>query len=755
MKIVCVGAGPGGLFLAILLAKAKHEVLVLERHKPDDSFGFGVAFSDATLEKIRGADPETHTAISRNFLHWDGIEVFYRDTLTKSRGHGFAGLGRHALLSILRQRAISVGVNLRFDFQLQSVDVDGLMQADLVVGADGPNSVVRARFADAFAPQIDFRPNRFVWLGTSRPLSAFTFYCDENEHGPWVAYAYPFTNRKPLSGPQSSFIVESSAATFARAGLDPADEAATLAYCEKLFAHRLGPHGLFGNRSLWRNFPAIRCDKWHHNQVVLLGDAAHTTHFSIGSGTKLAMEDAIALEQALVRHSGDWPTALLAYEQERRRVVEAKQQIALESLLWFEQTELRRFLEPWQFSFSLLTRSQRVNHETLRGRDPELIAQVNDQVALGAENQARVSLPRPAPPPMFTPFRLRSVVLPNRVVLSPMCQYMAEDGMPNDWHLIHLGSRAVGGAGLLLTEMTAVCREGRITPACAGLYKPEHVPAWRRIVDFVHHQTEAKIGVQLGHAGRKAARSVPWVNQGAPLSEQESWPIVGPSPVPWDERSQIPREMTAHDFEAVLADFVSATEMAALAGFDWLELHMAHGYLLASFLSPLTNLRSDEFGGGLTNRLRFPLAVFSAVRAAWPEEKPISVRISAHDWAPGGLLPAQAVQIAQGFQSAGADAIDVSSGGTVPESRPPACPLYQVPFSEQIRLKAGVPTMAVGQITSFAEINSIVAAGRADLACLARTLLEDPYFCRHAALQQSHPPAVLPPRRANESNAPR
>ncbi len=738
MNIVCLGGGPAGLYLAILMKKADpaHRITVIERNRPSDTFGFGVVFSDQTLSYLRDEDAESYDAIERSFYHWDNIDIFYRDQVIRSCGHGFAGLGRNDLLRILQQRALQLGVEIVFEREIQSGDVDAYLNADLVVGSDGLNSVVRARFADSFQPQIDWRPNRFVWLGCTQPLPAFTFYFDENEHGLWRVHAYRYTQNAAPGEPQSTFIVECTAETFLRSGLDSADEDATVAYCEKLFAPRLDGHKLCKNRSLWRSFPTVSCAKWSHNNVVLLGDAVHTAHFSIGSGTKLAMEDAIALVKALRAGSSSLREALTVYESERRPIVESLQRTAQTSLEWFEHSERFMELPPWQFGFSLLTRSLRLTHENLRLRDPNFIAEVNDHVAAQSEKQAGIKVPRhPSPPPMFTPLRIRDLILPNRIAVSPMCQYSAEDGTPNDWHLVHLGSRAIGGAGLVIAEMTDVCREGRITPGCVGMYKPEHIPAWRRIVDFVHTQSDAKIGVQLAHAGRKAACSVPWQGD-KPLPEHEAWPIIGPSAIPWDEHSQIPREMSRRDMLDLIADFVAATEMAHEAGFDLLELHMAHGYLLSSFISPLSNLRTDEYGGALANRMRFPIEVASAVRAAWPEEKPISVRISAHDWAPGGLLPGDAVEVARMLKLAGIDIVDVSSGGTAYEGRPSYGRLYQTPFSEEIRLQVGIATMAVGNISSYSDANSIIAAGRADLALLARAHLFDPYWTRHAAVEQ-------------------
>lgn len=730
MDVVCLGGGPAGLYLAVLMKKADpaNDVTVVERNRPDDTFGFGVVFSDATLESFQEADPETHAEITRAFAHWDDIDVHYLGQVITSTGHGFAGLSRQTLLDILQRRCRALGVRLRFETEVD--DLTPYAAADLVVAADGVNSWVRGHLADRFQPRIEWRPNRFVWLGTTFPFRAFTFVFKETEHGLWRVHAYRY------DGAMSTFIVETTEETWRRAGLDRADEAATVAFCERLFARELDGHRLLSNRSLWRSFPLIRCGRWHHDNVVLVGDAAHTAHFSIGSGTKLAIEDAIALHQAVERHR-DTRAALAAYERERRPSVESIQRAGQTSLEWFEQTErYHARLEPVQFAFSLLTRSLRVTHENLRVRDPKLVATVDRWFAERVESQIGRPLPSaPPPPPMFTPLRLRELLLPNRVVVSPMCQYSAEDGTPNDWHLVHLGSRAIGGAGLVIAEMTDVSREGRITPGCAGMYRPEHVAAWRRIVQFVHLHSEARIGLQLAHAGRKGSTRKMWEGIDEPLPEG-NWPLLAPSALPYHPHSQVPRAMDRADMDGVRDDFVRAACMAAEAGFDLIELHFAHGYLLASFLSPLTNRRDDAYGGSLANRMRYPLEVFDAVRAAWPAARPISVRISGTDWMEGGFEPADAVELARALKARGCDIVDVSAGQTVPDARPVYGRLFQTPFSERVRLEAGIPTMTVGNIASYADVNSILAAGRADLCVLARAHLYDPYWTRHAAREQ-------------------
>jgi anthraniloyl-CoA monooxygenase len=730
VKIVSVGGGPAGLYFAILMKKADpaHEITVLERNRPDDTFGFGVVFSDATLDNFREADPESHAAITQAFAHWDDIDIHYRDQVLTSTGHGFSGMSRQKLLDILQQRAKDLGVVLQFSTEVS--DPAQWAGADLVLAADGVNSALRLRYADHFQPSIDWRPNRFVWLGTTFPFPAFTFLFKADAHGLWRVHAYRYDAQ------YSTFILEASEATWRRAGLDEATEDDTVAFVQALFARELDGHPILKNRSLWRSFPTIRNARWHHGHLVLVGDAAHTAHFSIGSGTKLAMEDAIALGRALGEHR-EVGRALAAYEAERRPQVEATQRAAQTSLEWFEQTErYHGRLEPVQFAFSLLTRSLRVSHENLKARDAKLVATVDAWFAAGAAQQSGRAVPSaPPPPPMFTPFRLRDLVLGNRVVVSPMCQYSADDGTPNDWHLVHLGSRAVGGAALVMTEMTDVSREGRISPGCTGLYKPEHVEAWKRIVDFVHGASPAKIGVQLGHAGRKASTRRLWEGADEPLPDG-NWPPIAASPIPYFPYSQVPREMNRADMDDVRRAFARAAGMAEQAGFDLLELHFAHGYLLASFISPLTNRRKDEYGGSLINRLRFPLEIFEAVRAVWPAAKPISVRLSATDWKAGGLEPAEAVQTARELKARGCDIIDVSTGNTVPDQEPVYGRLYQTPFSDRIRHEADIATMTVGALASHADANSILAAGRADLCVLARGHLWDPYWTRHAAFEQ-------------------
>jgi anthraniloyl-CoA monooxygenase len=725
MRIAIVGGGPAGLYLAILLKKAdsSHKIVVHERNRPDDTYGFGVVFSDATIENLAAADPETFAAIGHAFFHWDDIDVHYKGEVLRSTGHGFSGLERRTLLEILADRARALGADLRFESSVD--DPVELTEADLVVGADGVNSAVRERWREAFQPGIDLRPNKFVWLGTTHPFPAFKFYFKYDQNGLWRVHAYRYSDRL------STFIVETTDETLARSGLEGRPESDTLAFCEALFAEELAGHKLIANRSIWRSFPTLTCGSWHHENVVLIGDAAHTAHFSVGSGTKLAMEDAIALAAALGSRP-DLPVALAAYEAERRPLVASLQRAAKASLVWFEGTERYMETEPIQFAFNLLTRSLRITHQDMKIRDPAFTARVDRWFAEQAAAQSGVEVPLdPPPPPLFTPYRLRDLLLRNRVVVSAMCQYLAEDGTPDDWHFVHLGSRAVGGAGLVMAEMTDISAEGRISPGCAGMYRPEHVPAWRRIVDFVHRYSWAAIGIQLGHAGRKGSTRLAWKGADEPL-EQGGWEILAPSPIPWFPHSPVPRAMTRRDMDRVVEDHVRAARMADEAGFDLLEIHMAHGYLLASFLSPATNRRDDEYGGPLENRLRFPLEVFEAVRAVWIE-KPLSVRISAVDWVPEGQRIEDSIEVARALRDHGADIVDVSAGQTVPHAKPEYGRQFQTPFSDRIRHEVGVPTMAVGNISSYMDVNTILAAGRADLCAMARAHLWDPYWTRNAA----------------------
>jgi len=755
MRIACIGGGPAGLYFAISmkLRDPSHEIVVFERNRPGDTFGWGVVFSDQTLQNLSSNDSVSAALIADNFAHWDDIDVHFKGETITSGGHGFAGIARVRLLNILQERAASLGVVLRYETEV--ADLAGL-DFDLIVGADGINSVVRTALADEFKPSVDLRSNKFIWLGTHQVFDAFTFAFEETEHG-WIwAHAYRFDKDT------STFIVECQPATWCALGLDTPDQQESIAICEKLFAKYLGGHSLMSNArhlrgSAWLQFPRITCEKWYAGNVVLMGDAAHTAHFSIGSGTKLALEDAISLAETL--HSRDFSSredALNAYQEVRSVEVLKLQSAARNSTDWFENMPRYARFEPMQFAYSLLTRSQRVSHENLRLRDKQWLEGMERWFASRADHRPPSPAPSPSAghepsrtqgegvsvPPMFVPFRIRDLELVNRVVVSPMAMYSAVDGLPNDFHFVHLGSRAMGGAGLVFTEMTCVTPQGRISPGCCGMYTREHMLAYKHIVDWVHEWTPAKIGLQLGHSGPKGSTKLGWDGDNEPLPDG-NWEIIAPSPVKWSPENQMPREMTRKDMDEVRDAFVRATLMGEEAGFDMLELHAAHGYLLSAFITPLTNQRKDEYGGSLENRLRFPLEVFRAMREAWPSRKPMSVRVSAHDWvdhdrAVQSITPQEAVEIARAFKEAGADLIDVSAGQTSTQAKPVYGRMFQTPFSDRIRNEAGIATMAVGNIFEYDHVNSILAAGRADLCCLARPHLADPYWTLHAAAAQNY-----------------
>ncbi|WP_367717027.1 bifunctional salicylyl-CoA 5-hydroxylase/oxidoreductase [Nitratireductor sp. GISD-1A_MAKvit] len=728
MKVAILGGGPAGLYFAISmkLRDAAHDITVFERNKPDDTFGWGVVLSDETLDNLAENDAVSAERIREHFAYWDDIAVVHKGVRTLSTGHGFCGIGRMRLLILLQERARELGIKL--EFQTEIDDPRPFMaEYDMVLAADGLNSKTRATFEDVFKPDIDVRKCKFVWLGTHQKFDdAFTFIFEKTEHG-WVwAHAYQFDDDT------ATFIVECGPETWEKFGFGEMSQQESIAVCERIFKDHLGGHSLMTNAnhirgSAWINFPRVLCERWSHENIALMGDAAASAHFSIGSGTKLALESAIALAEYL--HTE--PTlkeAFEKYEDARRLEVLRLQSAARNSLEWFEEVERYLDLDPVQFNYSLLTRSQRISHENLRLRDPEWLSDAEGwfQQQAGAEDNA-------ARPPMFAPYRLRGLTLKNRVVVSPMAQYKAVDGCPTDWHMVHYCERAKGGAGLVYIEMTCVSPEGRITPGCPGFYKPEHEAAWTRIVDFVHQETDAKICAQIGHSGPKGSTQLGWEEMDAPLKEG-NWPLLAASEVSWSEKNQTPRAMDRADMDMVRDQFVSAAQMAERCGFDMIELHCAHGYLLSSFISPLTNRRTDEYGGSRENRMRYPLEIFHAVRAVWPDDKPISVRISANDWVGDeGVTPEEAVEIARMLQEAGVDICDVSAGQTSKRARPVYGRMFQTPFSDRIRNETGMATMAVGNIYEPDHVNSILMAGRADLVCLARPHLADPYWTLHAA----------------------
>jgi anthraniloyl-CoA monooxygenase len=721
LRVAVVGGGPGGLYSAALLKRLDpaREVTVWERNTPDDTFGFGVVLSDETLGGIEHADPVVYEALQQHFTRWDDIDIVHRGTRQTSGGHGFAALGRRLLLKILHERCRSLGVELRF--RSEAPYAAWLAETyDLVIAADGVHSTTREAYAHVFRPHVASHHCRYIWLAADFAFDAFRFEIAETEHGVMQLHGYPY------SADASTVIVEMREEVWQAAGFDELDEQESTDRCAKIFADALGGRPLRSNKSAWTTFRTVVNERWSYGNVVLLGDAAHTAHFSIGSGTKLAVEDALALA-ACLEEQPSLEDALAAYEEERKPVVASTQRAARASLEWFEN--LGRYLDqpPRQFAFNLLTRSRRVTHDNLRLRDARFTESVEREFGCPTGT-----------PPMFTPFRLRGLTLRNRVVVSPMDMYSATDGLPGDFHLVHLGARALGGAGLVMTEMVCVSPEGRITPGCTGLYNGRQGEAWRRITDFVHAQAPGTaIGVQLGHSGRKGSTKLMWEGIDEPL-EDGNWPLVAASPLPYKPYSQTPRALTRAQLTDVREQFTAAAWRAARVGFDLLELHCAHGYLLSGFLSPLTNQRTDAYGGSLTKRLRFPLEVFDAIRGVWPEERPMTVRISATDWADGGTTAEDAVEIARAFAAHGADAIDVSTGQVVEDERPEFGRSYQTPFADRIRHETGVPVIAVGAISSWDDVNSLILAGRTDLCALARPHLYDPHWTLHAAAEQGY-----------------
>ena len=748
MRILCLGGGPAGLYFALLmkLQNPAHQITVIERNRPFDTFGWGVVLSDQTLAKLHAADAVSAQLIGDAFNHWDDVEVFFKGRSVRSGGHGFCGIGRKKLLNILQQRCLALGVALVFETDAQDDQaLAAQYQADLVIAADGLNSRIRNRYAATFKPDVELRACRFVWLGTHKTFDAFTFAFEQTEHGWFAAHAYPF------DATTSTFIVETPEAVWKAHGMDQMSQADGIAFCERLFARYLGGHALLNNAThvrgsaIWIRFPRVVCERWIHHEtignksvpIVLMGDAAHTAHFSIGSGTKLALEDAIELARCLTTQT-TLDDALKTYETLRAVEVLKIQNAARNSTEWFENVNRYSGLEAEQFFYSLMTRSQRISHENLRVRDAAWLQGYEGW--LSRKNDEGPPAEKPAPPPMLLPLKVRGLTLKNRIVVSPMATYSAVDGVTQDFHLVHLGARALGGAALVFVEMTAPCAEGRITPGCPGLWNTAQMQAFRRIADFVHASgAGAKIGLQLGHSGPKGSTQVGWEAPDEPLPAR-NWPLLAASSVAWSPTNQLPQAMTRADMDRLVVQFVQSTRYAVDAGFDWLELHCAHGYLLSSFITPLTNQRLDAYGGSLENRCRFPLEVFRAMRAAWPTHLPMSVRISAHDWAPGGNTADDAVDIARLFKAADCDFIDVSSGQTTRAAKPVYGRMYQTPFADRIRNEVGIQTIAVGAISEVDHVNSIIAAGRADLCAIARPHLADPAWTLHEAakLQSRH-----------------
>lgn len=717
MKITIIGGGPGGLYFSILTKKAMPncQIDVYERNKADDSFGFGVVFSDETLSEFLSKDIKSYELIREKFAYWDDI-IIARDEQTVSiSGNGFCGCSRKTLLQLLQQRCLEEGVNLYFEKDVS--DLSQFSDSDIIVACDGIGSQIRTQFQSEFGTKIELKKNKFVWLGSTKPLDAFTYFFRNTEHGLIVAHSYQYQEG------MSTWIFECSEETWQKHGFETTNEQDTVAKIEAIFKVELDGHSLITNKSHWRQFPHVTNEKWFHNNIVLLGDAKATAHYSIGSGTKLAMESAIALSDSIVANPTNYQLAFENYEKSRRNTVEMIQYAANVSLDWFENMDRNNQHPFYQFAFGCMTRSKKVTFENLQIRDKSFTDKVLNEFY--SKNNCHTEL---VEVPAFSKFKLRNLELQNRIVMSPMGQYSAENGLVNDWHFQHYTSRAIGGLGLILTEMTAISETGRITLGCAGIYNENQIVEWKKINNFIHQNTQSKIGIQLGHSGRKGCSKIPWEEK----FDGTSWELLSASPIRFNENSLIPKEMTLSDMDEIISQFVQATINANKAGFDMIELQAHHGFLLASFLSPLTNIRKDEFGGSIENRLKFPLRVFNEMRTVFPKEKPMSVRISASDWAENGISEEEVFTIATAFKNAGADIINVSTGNTVTHQKPQTGRMWQVPFSDAIRNTVHIPTITTGYIQDIDQINTIILNGKADLVALGRPLLLDPNFVRNA-----------------------
>ena len=731
MKISVIGGGPGGLYFSILLKKAIStcEIDIYERNKPDDSFGFGVVFSDETLSEFLMRDPKSYDLIRSKFAYWDALDVARDGEIVRISGNGFCGCSRKTLLQLLQQRCTEEGVNFHFEHNVD--DLSQFKNSDVIIACDGIGSQIRTQFACDFGTKIDLKKNRFVWLGSTKPLDAFTYFFRNTPYGMIVAHAYQYEKG------MSTWIFECSDATWKNAGFEVENEQDTIQKIAHLFKEELEGHGLISNKSYWRQFPAITNEKWHKDNIVLLGDAKATAHYSIGSGTKLAMECAIGLADALIEFPNNIPQAFDKYEKTRRNRVEMIQYAANVSLDWFENMDRNAQHDFQQFAFGCMTRSKKVTFENLAIRDASFPEKVL------AEFNTKLGISDLKTPAAFTSFSLRKMKLENRIVMAPMGQYSAENGLVNNWHLVHYGARATGGVGLMLTEMTAISKSGRITLGCAGIWSKEQVVEWLKITDFIHKNSTSKIGIQLGHSGRKGAVNVPEIGNNIPL-ENESWDLISASPIAFSSKNAVPKEMTLDDMNLIVSEFVQATKNADEADFDMIELQAHHGFLSASFLSPLTNIRKDEFGGSIENRLKFPLRVFTEMRANFNQDKPMSVRISASDWAENGISEEDISQIATAFKTAGADIINVSTGNTVENQKPLVGRMWQTPFSDAIRNSVHIPTITAGYIQDIDQINTILLNGRADLIALGRPLLLDANFVRTAQAYEQFKATDIP-----------